>query len=186
MAHLHAGPPFGHLLRVLFAFVYMAYSSMHSADHRPLLTSRWNVQAGQRCFACLASDGSHAPDAHASEHLGDRLVGTDRHSLVQDSSCGLLGGGRGVNLQQAPIGEGPGLGVGHLGQRLSHLLFPPHHICLPLHPVYALQQLRPLHAHHTAAHCMHTNQLPTANSSAGSSILTMPQQSALYNGDKAA
>lgn len=27
---------------------------------------------------------------------------------------GSLGGGRGVNLQQAPIGQGPGFGVGHV------------------------------------------------------------------------
>ena len=56
-----------------------------------------------------------------------------------------LSGGRGVNMQQASIGKGPALGVGHLGQGLSHLLSPPHHICLPLQPVYALQQLCLLH-----------------------------------------
>lgn len=57
-----------------------------------------------------------------------------------------LSGGRGVNMQQASIGKGPALGVGHLGQGLSHLLSPPHHICLPLQPVYALQQLCLLHS----------------------------------------
>ena len=56
-----------------------------------------------------------------------------------------LGGGRGVNMQQAPIGQGPGFGVGHDGQGLCHLLFSPHHIRLSLQPVYALQQLGLLH-----------------------------------------
>ena len=51
-----------------------------------------------------------------------------------------------MNMQQASIGQGPALGVGHLGQGLSHLLSPPHHICLPLQPVYALQQLCLLHS----------------------------------------
>lgn len=67
------------------------------------------------------------------------------HKWTEVCVWGSLGGGRGVDMQQASIGQGPRLGVGHLGQGLSHLLFPPHHICLPLQPVYALQQLCLLH-----------------------------------------
>ena len=76
-----------------------------------------------------------------------------------------------MDLQQASIGQGPGLGVGHLGQGLSHLLLPPHHICLALQPVYALQQLCLLHN----ISCLDTAPVCQAKKGGGGGVLVRGQ-----------
>lgn len=50
-------------------------------------------------------------------------------------------GGRGVDIKEAPIAEGPVLGGGHAGQGSRNALLMRHHICISLQPVHTLQQL---------------------------------------------